>query len=80
MGLRYLTARGIYARRVVSPAYWSRLIEATKLRGEILTADMLIRFRDQATAKSRERREEQATKRPRGRPRSKPQSQSQPVQ
>jgi hypothetical protein len=81
MGLRYTTAVAMYQREAVGSAHWSRLIEVTTARGEILTADMLINFRDINAAKSRERRQRPPEpKRPRGRPRSKFQAQSLPVQ
>jgi hypothetical protein len=67
----------MYQREAVGSAHWSRLIEVTKARGEILTADMLIQFRDVNTAKPRQRR---TTGGRRGRPRSKSQAQPLPVQ
>jgi hypothetical protein len=81
MGLPYTTAVAMYQREAVGSAHWSRLIEATTARGEILTADMLINFRNINAAKSRERRQRPPEpKRPRGRPRSKFHAQSLPLQ
>jgi hypothetical protein len=80
MGLPYTTACAMYQREAVGSAHWSRLIEATKGRGEILTADMLIQFRDANAAKTRERRQRQSAASRRTRPRSKSQAQPLPVQ
>ena len=39
----YSTAAAMYQRGSIGPAHWSRLIEAAAARGEIITADMLVR-------------------------------------
>lgn len=75
MGLRYGTAVAMYARDSIGSAHWSRLIEVTTARGEILTAEMLIQFRDINVAKTRDR----IAARRRGRTRSKSQSLALPV-
>jgi hypothetical protein len=43
----YQTAAGMYRRGSIGSKHWSRLIEAATARGEILTADMLIKFADE---------------------------------
>jgi hypothetical protein len=80
MGVPYTTACAMYQRESVGSAHWSRLIEVTKARGEVLTADMLIQFRNVRAAKTHPRRRRQAGLRPRGRPRSKSHVQLLPVQ
>jgi hypothetical protein len=77
MGVPYTTACAMYQRESVGSAHWSRLIEVTKARGEILTADMLIQFRDINAAKARPRPPAKSHRR--GRPRSKFPTQSLPV-
>ncbi|HSR77589.1 MAG TPA: hypothetical protein VLN57_13470 [Xanthobacteraceae bacterium] len=65
-----MTAMAMYNRDSIGSAHWSRLIEVTTARGEILTAEMLIRFRDLNVAKTRGR----TTAHTRGRTRPKSQS------
>jgi hypothetical protein len=48
----YSTAATMYRRGSIGPRHWSRLIEAAAARGEIITAQMLVKFAD-------ERRDEQ---------------------
>jgi hypothetical protein len=67
----YSTAAAMYQRGSIGPKHWSRLIEAAAARGEIITADMLVKLAD-------ERRRSRAEKPPSssGRIRQKPQSAS----
>lgn len=55
MGLRYTTAVQMYNRHAINSAHWSKLIEATKARGEVLTPEMLMRFREKQAAETRRR-------------------------
>jgi hypothetical protein len=36
----------MYQRGSVGPGHWSRIIKLAEARGEVVTADMLIAFRD----------------------------------
>jgi len=36
----------MYRRESISPDMWSQIIEAARWRGEIITADMLLKFAD----------------------------------
>jgi hypothetical protein len=45
--IRYPTAAAMHQRGSIGPAHWARLIEAADARGEIITADMLVRFADE---------------------------------
>jgi hypothetical protein len=71
----YSTAATMYQRGSIGPKHWSRLIEATAARGEIVTADMLVKFADDR------RLERSRTRLPTssGRIRHKPQSASSPL-
>jgi hypothetical protein len=40
----YSTAAAMYQRGSIGPAHWARLIAAAEARGEVITADMLLRF------------------------------------
>jgi hypothetical protein len=43
----YSTAATMYRRGSIGPRHWSRLIEAAAARGEIITAQMLVKFADE---------------------------------
>jgi hypothetical protein len=43
----YSTAATMYQRGSIGPRHWSRLIEAAAARGEIITAQMLVKFADE---------------------------------
>jgi hypothetical protein len=47
LNVGYSTAAAMYQRGSIGPKHWSRLIEAASARGEIITADMLIKFGDE---------------------------------
>lgn len=64
----YSTAVAMYQRGRIGPGHWARLIEAAADRGETLTADMLLRFRDQAKAAKVKAEQPGNKPRPRGRP------------
>jgi hypothetical protein len=65
----YSTAATMYQRRSIGPKHWSRLIDAAAARGEIITADMLVRFADERRQSSTGRSPSSS-----GRVRQKPQS------
>jgi hypothetical protein len=44
LNVRYQTAAAMHRRGSIGPAHWARLIEAAASRGEIITAEMLVKF------------------------------------
>jgi hypothetical protein len=46
LNVPYSTAKAMHWRGLIGPAHWARLIEAATACGEIVTADMLIKFAD----------------------------------
>jgi hypothetical protein len=46
LAVPYSTAATMYQRGSIGPKHWSRVIAAASARGEIITADMLVKFAD----------------------------------
>lgn len=55
LDVRYTTAAAMHRRGSIGPAHWARLIEAAAARGEVITADMLVKFADQRRSSSSSR-------------------------
>jgi hypothetical protein len=51
LDIPYRTAVSMYQRGAIGPGHWARIIEISKARGEPITADMLIAFRDEKRAR-----------------------------
>jgi hypothetical protein len=55
MGLSYSTAVAMYQRESISTKHWLKVIELTTARGEVLTAEMLLHFRERIAVKADQR-------------------------